>query len=314
MSYVIVITLHPIHQFPNKSILQFPKEPIPQFHSAPIPLIIDMSRLTVIQATRGWQMINLKELIRYKDLLYFMVIRGIKARYAQSVLGISWAIIQPLFTTLVFTIIFGNVAKVSSDGVPYIVFSFAAMVPWNYFSSTLTESANSLVANANMINKVYFPRLVLPLSAALSKLLDFIIGFAVLIGFLVYFRMMPSWEIVFLPLLLLILLMASLGLGMILSAMAVQFRDVKHAVSFLVQLLMYAAPVVYATSAIPEAYRFWYALNPMVGVIEGFRSIFLGTQVFPWQWIAPGAVLSVVLFVFGLFYFRRMERVFADVA
>lgn len=273
-----------------------------------------MSRLTVIQATRGWQMINLKELFRYKDLLYFMVIRGIKARYAQSVLGISWAIIQPLFTTLVFTIIFGNVAKVSSDGVPYIVFSFAAMVPWNYFSSTLTESANSLVANANMINKVYFPRLVLPLSAALSKLLDFIIGFAVLIGFLVYFRMMPSWEIVFLPVLLLILLMASLGLGMILSAMAVQFRDVKHAVSFLVQLLMYAAPVVYATSAIPEAYRFWYALNPMVGVIEGFRSIFLGTQAFPWQWIAPGAVLSVVLFVFGLFYFRRMERVFADVA
>lgn len=273
-----------------------------------------MNKTLIIEPSRGWQMINLKELIRYRDLLYFLVIRGVKARYAQSVLGISWAIIQPLFTTLLFTIIFGNVVKVNSDGVPYVVFSFGAMVPWNYFSSTLTESANSLVANANMINKVYFPRLVLPLSAALSKLLDFVIGFVVLIGFLVYFQMLPSWEIIFLPLLLAILLMTSLGMGMILSAMAVQFRDVKHATSFLVQLLMYGAPVVYATSAIPEAWRFWYSLNPMVGVIEGFRSIFLGTQAFPWQWIAPGAVVSVVVFVFGLFYFRRMERVFADVA
>lgn len=273
-----------------------------------------MPTQTIIQPTRGWQMINFRELSRYRDLLYFLVIRGIKARYAQSVLGVSWAIIQPLFTTLVFTIVFGKVAKVDSEGVPYIIFSFAAMVPWNYFSSTLTESANSLVANANMINKVYFPRLVLPLSAALSKLLDFLIGFGVMVGFLVYFNMLPAWELVFLPLLLLILLMNSLGVGMILSAMAVQFRDVKHAVSFLVQLLMYGAPVVYATSAIPESYRFWYALNPMVGVIEGFRSIFLGTQAFPWQWIWPGAFVAVVVFVFGLFYFRKMERVFADVA
>lgn len=259
-------------------------------------------------------MINFKELIKYKDLLYFLVIRGIKARYAQSVLGISWAIIQPLFTTLVFTVIFGNVAKIDSDGVPYVVFSFAAMVPWTYFSNTLTESANSLVTNANMISKVYFPRLVLPLSAALSKLLDFIIGFVVFVGFLVYFGMVPSWEIIYLPVLMIMLLMSSLGIGMILSAMAVQFRDVKHAVTFLVQLLLYAAPVVYATSAIPEAYQFWYALNPMVGVIEGFRSIFLGTLEFPWLWIGPGAMVSILLFVFGLFYFRRMERNFADVA
>jgi lipopolysaccharide transport system permease protein len=272
------------------------------------------ARLTVIEASKGWQMINVKELIRYRDLLYFLVIRGIKARYAQSVLGISWAIIQPLFTTLVFTIIFGNVAKIDSDGVPYVIFSFSAMVPWTYFSSTLTESANSLVQNANMISKVYFPRLVLPLSAAFSKLLDFVIGFLVLTGFLVYFQMMPSWEVVFLPLLLLILLMASLGVGIILSAMAVQYRDVKHAVAFLVQILMYAAPVVYPTSSIPEAYRFWYSLNPMVGVIEGFRSIFLGTQAFPWHLIAPGAMVSVLLFTFAAFYFRKMERIFADVA
>jgi len=275
---------------------------------------MDLNKKSVIEPSRGWQMVDIKELVRYRDLLYFLVIRGIKAVYAQSVLGIGWAIIQPLFTTILFTIIFGKVVKVSSDGVPYIVFSFTAMLPWSYFSSTLTESANSLVANANMINKVYFPRLILPLSAALSKLLDFLISFGVLIGFLIYFRMVPSWEIVFLPILLLILLMTSLGMGMILSAMAVQFRDVKHTVGFLVQILMYGAPVVYATSAIPEAYRNWYALNPMVGVIEGFRSIFLGTQSFPWQWILQGSIVSLMVFVCGLFYFRRMERVFADVA
>lgn len=270
--------------------------------------------LTIIKPTKGWQLIDIKELIRYKDLLYFLVVRGIKARYAQSILGVSWAIIQPLFTTLLFTVIFGNVAQISSDGVPYIVFSFAAMVPWNYFSGTLTDSANSLVQNANMISKVYFPRLVLPLSAAFSKLLDFVIGFLVFIGFLIYFGMAPTWEVVYLPLLLLILVMTSLGIGMILSAMAVQFRDVKHAITFLVQLLLYTAPVVYPTSAIPELYRFWYSLNPMVGVIEGFRSIFLKTQLFPWQLILPGSVVAIILFTFAALYFRRMEKIFADVA
>lgn len=259
-------------------------------------------------------MVDVKELIRYKDLLYFLVVRGIKARYAQSVLGVSWAVIQPLFTTLVFTVIFGNLVQVSSDGVPYVVFSFTGMLAWNYFSSTLTESANSLVANAGMITKVYFPRLVLPLSAALSKLLDFAIGLIVLAGFLIYFRMLPAAEAWMLPVLMLILLMCSLGIGMILSAMSVQYRDVKHALSFMVQLLMYAAPVVYATSVIPEQWRFWYSLNPMVGVIEGFRAIFLRTIPFPWEWVGTGALVSTALFVFGALYFKRMERTFADVA
>lgn len=259
-------------------------------------------------------MIDWRELYRYKDLLYFLTIRGIKARYAQSVLGVGWAIIQPLFTTLVFTVVFGNLAGISSDGVPYVIFSFAAMVPWNYFSNTLTESSNSLIQNANMISKVYFPRLVLPLSAALSKLLDFIIGMVVMTGFMVWFRFAPSWSILALPLLILILLLASLGLGMILSAMAVQYRDVKHAVSFVVQLLMYAAPVVYPTSNVPEAWRFAYSLNPMVGVIEGFRAALLGTQPLPWLYIATGGTVALILFIGGAFYFRRMERVFADVA
>lgn len=269
---------------------------------------------TILKPSRGWQIVDWRELVRYRDLLYFLTVRGIKARYAQSVLGVGWAIIQPLFTTLVFTVVFGNLAGISSDGVPYVIFSFAAMVPWNYFSNTLTESASSLVTNANMITKVYFPRLVLPLSAALSKLLDFAIGLVVLTGFMVYFRFVPSIWALALPLLVLILLLASLGLGMILSAMAVQYRDVKHAVSFVVQLLLYAAPVVYPTSNVPEAWRFWYSLNPMVGVIEGFRSALLGTHPMPWDWIATGGAVALALFVFGAFYFRRMEKVFADVA
>jgi lipopolysaccharide transport system permease protein len=192
------------------------------------------SHWTVLKPSKGWQLIDWKELVRYKDLLYFLTIRGIKARYAQSVLGVGWAIIQPLFTTLVFTVVFGNLAGISSDGVPYVIFSFAAMTPWNYFSNVLTESSNSLVQNANMITKVYFPRLVLPLSAAFSKLLDFAIGLIVMAGFMAWFRYVPTWNALWLPLLIFILLLASLGLGMILSAMAVQYRDVKHAVSFVV--------------------------------------------------------------------------------
>lgn len=269
---------------------------------------------TVIRPSKGWRVVDWKELARYRDLLYFLVVRGIKARYAQSVLGVGWAVIQPLFTTLVFTVVFGNLARISSDGVPYVIFSFAAMSPWNYFANTLTESANSLVQNANMITKVYFPRLVLPLSAALSKLLDFAISLVILAGFMLYFRFTPNWGALALPLLIAILLLASLGLGMILSAMAVQYRDIKHAVGFVVQLLMYAAPVVYPTSNVPEAWRFWYSLNPMVGVIEGFRSALLGTQPMPWDYIAAGGAVALLLFVFGLFYFRKMEKVFADVA
>jgi len=271
-------------------------------------------QITIIRATRGWRGINIAELIHYKDLLWFLTIRGIKAKYAQSVLGVSWAVIQPLFSTLVFTVIFGSVAKIDSNGVPYFLFSFVALVPWTFFANTLTDSANSLVANAAMINKVYFPRLVLPLSSILSKGVDFIIGFFLLVIFLFIYRVTPGWELIYLPWLILVLLMTSLGIGMILSAMAVQYRDVKHAMTFAVQLLMYAAPVVYPTTNVPSQYQWAYSLNPMVGVIEGFRAIFLHTIDFPYHWVTMGSIVSVLLFVFSLFYFRRMERVFADVA
>ncbi|MCS5489013.1 ABC transporter permease [Algoriphagus limi] len=258
-------------------------------------------------------MVDFKELWRYKDLLYFLTLRGIKARYAQSILGVSWAIIQPLFTTVVFTLVFGGLAKVDSDGMPYILFSYLALWPWNYFSGTLTESANSLIQNANMITKVYFPRMVLPLSALLSKMLDFTIAFVVVIFMLIYFKQVPGWGVLFTPFLIIQLLMCSLGIGMFLSALAVKYRDVKHALTFLVQLLLYAAPVVYSTSAVPAEYQKFYIINPMVGVIEGFRAAFLDRSM-PWEWIWPGTIVAVVVFVFGMMYFRKMERTFADVA
>lgn len=273
----------------------------------------DKPHYKVIEPSSGWKMVDFKELWRYKDLLYFLTLRGIKARYAQSILGVSWAIIQPLFTTLVFTLVFGGLAKVDSDGMPYVLFSYLALWPWNYFSGTLTESANSLIQNANMITKVYFPRMVLPLSAILSKLLDFSIAFVVVIGMLIYFGQVPGWGMLFIPFLIVQLLMCSLGIGMFLSALAVKYRDVKHALTFVVQLLLYSAPVVYSTTAVPEKYQKLYILNPMVGVIEGFRAAFLNRPM-PWEWIWPGTIISLVFFIFGMFYFRRMERIFADVA
>lgn len=273
-----------------------------------------MPETIIIKPQKGWRLVNVKEVLQYKDLLILLSLRGIRSKYSQSVLGVGWAVIQPVVTTLVFTIVFGRLAKVSSDGIPYFLFSLAGMVPWTYFSGTLNESSGSLLANANLITKVYFPRIVLPLSAVISRALDFLVAFAVLIIFLVAYRISPGWELAYFPALILILILTSLGLGMILSAMAVQYRDVKHAISFMVQLLLYASPVVYPTSNVPEKYQYWYALNPMVGVIEGFRSIFLGTQPFPGTWVLQGGIVSVCLFVFGSFYFRRMERIFADVA
>jgi lipopolysaccharide transport system permease protein len=268
----------------------------------------------VIKKRKGWVGINWQELFQYKDLLWFLTVRSIKAKYAQSVLGVSWAVIQPLFSTLVYTIVFGNLARIDSNGVPYFLFSLVALVPWTFFSNTLNESSTSLITNANLVTKVYFPRLVLPLSSVFSKGVDFGIGFLLLIVTLMIYKLVPTFEIVMLPWLLLILLMTSLGMGMLLSALAVQYRDIKYALTFLVQLLMYAAPVVYPTTNVPLKYQTLYSLNPMVGVIEGFRAIFLGTLDFPYTWIWTGTAVSLFLFIIGLFFFRRMERVFSDVA
>lgn len=268
----------------------------------------------VIEASHGWQLINWRELLHYRDLFYFLVWRDIKVRYSQSVLGIGWAVIQPLFSMLVFTIVFGRLAKVSSDGAPYALFSFAAMVPWSYFANALGDSSGSLASGQSMLSKVYFPRLILPMVGVVSKLVDFVIALGVLALLMAWYRKVPTANVVFLPLLVVIMAGTATGAGMWLSALSVQFRDIRYGMGFGLQLLMYAAPVVYPASLIPAEWQLAYALNPMVGVIEGFRSALLDTNPMPWAWIGVGALSAAALLLSGCLYFRKMERTFADVA
>jgi len=268
----------------------------------------------VIECRRSLKLVDWTELVEYRDLFSFMVRRNIKTRYAQSALGVGWALIQPLFSMLVFTVIFGRVAKVDSNGVPYSVFSFAALVPWTYFANAVTEGCASLVTNAQMLSKVYFPRVVLPFAAVVARTLDFAISLFFLLVIMLSFRIVPNWNAIALPLLVVILILSASGLGLWLTALAIQYRDVNYAMTFTVQLLMYAAPVVYPTTLIPARLQLWYAINPMVGVIEGFRAALLGTIPMPWQWIGIGAVSAMILSSTGLVYFRSRERIFADVA
>ena len=268
----------------------------------------------VIEPSTGWQLINWKELRNYRDLFLFLTWRHIKVQYAQSTLGIGWAIIQPLFSMIVFTIIFGRLAKVESDGAPYALFSFVALVPWTYFANAVTEGTNSLISNANMLTKVYFPRLILPFSAVLAKLIDFSIAMILLFALLAWYQTVPTWGVFVLPLLIVLMMLTAAGLGTWLTALAVQYRDIKFALTFLMQLLMYAAPVVYPASLVPERLQWLYALNPMVGVIEGFRAALLGTRSMPWSWIALSSISALVIAITGCLYFRRKERLFADVA
>ena len=269
---------------------------------------------TVIRPQKGWRLIDLKELREYKDLFYFLVWRDIKVRYAQSILGVGWAVIQPVFTMIVFTIVFGKLAKIGSDGVPYAIFSFTALVPWTYFSTALTDASGSLIAGSGMLTKVYFPRIIIPMTPVLGKLVDFGIALLLLFGMMVWFKTMPTIWALTLPLLILLMMLTAAGLGMWLTALSIQYRDIKYGMSFAVRLLMYAAPVVYPASLIPDKYRLFYGINPMAGVIEGFRSALLGTRPMPWDLIAVGSITAVVIAVSGAFYFRRMERIFADVA
>ncbi len=270
--------------------------------------------VVVIEPRSGWRLVDWKELLQYRDLFAFLVWRSVKVRYAQSALGVGWAVIQPLFSMIVFTIVFGRLAGIDSEGVPYAVFSFTALVPWTYFANALTEGTQSLVANANMLSKVYFPRLVLPLSAVLAKLVDFSIAMLLLFALMAYYRTPPTAGVLALPLLVALMMLTAAGLGLWLTALAVQYRDVNYAMNFVVQLLMYAAPVVYPTSLIPERYQYLYALNPMVGVIEGFRAALLGTRPMPWAFLALGTVTALAVAITGTLYFRNREKLFADVA
>jgi len=271
------------------------------------------SRTIVIRPRKGWQLFNIGELREYSDLFYFLCARYVQIRYKQTVLGGLWAIIQPLFMMLVFTLFFGYLAKVPSDGIPYPIFSFSAMVAWTYFANALALSGNSLVENTPLISKVYFPRLLMPLAPIVASLLDFAIAFVVLLGMMLYYGIYPGLTALLLPVLVLIMLLTVSGMGALLAALNAKYRDIKYVVPLLIQLWMFLSPVVYPASLVPETYRLWYAVNPMAGVIEGFRSALLGTSPFPTQMVFISGLVSLVIFVLGLLYFRQAERYFADV-
>jgi lipopolysaccharide transport system permease protein len=266
-----------------------------------------------IAPSRGWVPLKLSELWEYRELLYFLIWRDIKVRYKQTVLGAAWAIIQPLFTMVVFSLFFGQLGKIPSDGIPYPIFSFAALVPWTFFANGLGQSSNSLVGSSNLITKVYFPRLVVPLAAVVSGIVDFALAFVVLLGMMLFFGIVPTLNVLWLPLLFLLALITSLGVGLWFSALNVEFRDVRYVVTFLTQLWLFATPIAYPSSMLPEPWRTLYGLNPMAGVVEGFRWALLGTNSAPGPMIAVSATVAIVILITGAFYFRRMERTFADI-
>lgn len=266
-----------------------------------------------IEPTKGWVALQLRELWRYRELLYFLTWRDIKVRYKQTVLGAAWAVIQPFMTMVVFSLFFGRLAQIPSDGIPYPIFSYAALVPWTFFANGLGQSSNSLVGSSNLIKKVYFPRLAIPIATILSGVIDFILAFLVLLVMMFFYGIFPTANVVWLPFFLLLALVTSLGAGLWLSAMNVQFRDVRYVVPFLTQLWLFATPIAYPSSIIPEVWRPLYAVNPMVGVVEGFRWALLGVETRPGPMVIVSAIAAVGLLVSGAFYFRRMEKTFADV-
>lgn len=266
-----------------------------------------------IERSRGWVALQLKELWAYRELLYFLIWRDVKVRYKQTALGVSWAIIQPVFTMVVFSLFFGRLAKMPSDGIPYPLFSYAALVPWTFFSHGLTLASNSLVGSANLIKKVYFPRLAIPIASVTSGGIDFVIAFIVLLGMMLYYGIVPTLNVIWLPLLLLITFITSLGVSLWLSALNVQFRDVRYMIPFLTQLWLFATPIAYPSSLLSEPWRTLYSLNPMVGVVEGFRWALLGTETAPGPILIVSSLAALALLVGGAFYFRRLEKTFADV-
>jgi len=272
-------------------------------------------RAHIRKPSRPWPGVNVRELWRYRELFFFLVWRDIKVRYAQTVLGAGWAILQPVLNMVVFTLIFGSFAKVPSEGVPYPVFSLTALVPWTYFSTALNLSGQSLVGNPNLITKVYFPRLVIPFSPVLAGLVDFCIAFVILLAMMGFYHRVPvPLALGVVPLLVLVTVMTAAGVGSWLAALNIRYRDIKHVSPFLVQAWMYLSPVVYPMSSVPARYRPIYALNPMSGVIEGFRSVLLQSRPIDWGMQAISIGAALVLFVTGLLYFRHTEKVFADVA
>jgi len=273
---------------------------------------VDEVPITIIQPITGWMPIDLKDLWTNRELIYTFASRDIKVRYKQTALGAGWAIIQPLFTMVIFTIIFGGFAKIPSEGLPYPLFSYSALLPWTLFAEGITRSTSSMITNSNIMTKVYFPRLVMPISGIISPVMDFAVAFIILVGMILYYGFVPTINIVWLPAFILLALATSLGVGLWLSALNVQYRDFQYTIPFIIQLWLYSSPVVYASSLVPDKYKLIYGLNPMAGVIEGFRWALLGTEP-PSSMIFVSVLMVAVILISGAYYFKRMEKTFADV-
>jgi lipopolysaccharide transport system permease protein len=265
------------------------------------------------QPSKGWARPKFRELWEFRELLFFFAWRDIKVRYRQTVMGALWAIIQPFFTMVIFSLFFGRLANIPSDGLPYPVFSFAALVPWTFFANALAQASNSLVVNANMVKKIYFPRLALPIATVMAGLVDFVLAFIVLLGIMLYYGLAPTINIIWLPFFSLLAVLTAIGVSLWLSAMNVQFRDVRYTIPFLTQAWLFLTPIAYPSSLLPEPWRTVYGLNPMAGVVEGFRWALLGTDTAPGKMIIVSTLVALTLFISGAFYFRRMEQSFADV-
>jgi lipopolysaccharide transport system permease protein len=268
--------------------------------------------ITVFEPKTGWVPVDFREIWNYRELLYFLTKRDIKVRYKQTVLGGLWAVIQPAFTMLVFTLFFGRLAKMPSDGLPYPIFVYAGLLPWTYFANAVSASGNSLVGSSNLITKVYFPRIVVPASAALAGLLDFFIALFVLAALMIWYQFMPGPAILLFPFLVALTFLCAVGVGLWLSALNVQYRDIRYAIPFLIQVWMFVSPVIYPVSLVHGNYQWLLALNPMGGVIHAYRAALLGHQPIDWGLLGLSTLIILALFLGGLYYFRRMEKVFAD--
>lgn len=272
----------------------------------------DLSNNITIKPAKGWLSINFNELWHYRELLYFLVWRDIKVRYKQTILGAAWAVLQPFFMMVVFTLFFGKFIKVPREGISYPLFSYAALLPWMLFTEGISRSTGSLIQDANLIKKVYFPRLIMPISGILSPLVDFALSFLVFVGMMFYFGFAPTLKILWLPVFILLAMVTSLSVGLWLSALNVQYRDVRYAIPFLIQFWFFASPVVYSSSTLPKSWQLFYGLNPMVGVIEGFRWALLGASPPDFLFVISVSIILLIL-ITGAYYFRRMEKNFADV-
>ena len=277
------------------------------------PARVGPSPSVLIAPRKSWLDLDLRSIYEYRELLYFLAWRDVKVRYKQASIGVGWVVLQPLLTMVVFTVIFGRFAKMPSDGLPYPIFAFTALLPWNYFAQAISQSTTSVVRNSGLITKVYFPRLIMPIASTIAPLVDFAVGGVVLLAMMAWYGVAPTWGVLALPLYLLLVLLTSLAACLFLGPLNVRYRDVEHAIPFLVQIWMYASPVVYSVRIIPEKWRALYGLNPMVGVIEGFRWSLLGTGSPDFAIMTVSGLVVTVLLVAGLVFFRRMERTFADV-